>query len=52
MGTDAAELKTNLPHDPNLKTVATSTCSMVRDYALKELIKVNNKAGLSLKDIC
>lgn len=52
MGTDSAELKTNLPNDPNLKAVATSTCAMVRDYALKELTKVNNKAGLSLKDIC
>jgi len=52
VGTSLDELKANLPKDPNLAAVVQSTCTMVRDFSVKELMKVNNKAGLSIKDIC
>jgi hypothetical protein len=52
IGSSEEELKTNLPNDPNLKGLVTSTCSMVRNLAVTELLQKNSKAGLSLKDIC
>jgi hypothetical protein len=52
IGTTLAELKTNLPLDPTLEGMVGSTCAMVRDMAIKELVLKNSKAGISLSDIC
>jgi hypothetical protein len=52
MGTTLDELKTNLPNDPSLANTVNSTCSMVRDFAVQELIKKNSKAAIFLNDIC
>jgi len=52
MGTTLAELKANLPKDPSLAPVVESTCTMVRDFAVKELMNRNQKAAISLNDLC
>lgn len=52
MGSSVEELTFNLPTDPSLDNTVNSTCSMVRDFAVKELIKKNSKAALMLNDIC
>mmetsp|Transcript_40139 Transcript_40139/g.33907 ORF Transcript_40139/g.33907 Transcript_40139/m.33907 type:complete len:147 (-) Transcript_40139:1032-1472(-) len=52
IGSTIEELKANLPKDSNLNNIVGSTCSMIRNLAIKELMTKNSKAGLSLKDIC
>lgn len=52
MGTTLAEINTNLPTDPNIASVVQSTCAMVRDFAVKELLIRNMKTATSLNDIC
>lgn len=52
MGTTLAEINTNLPTDPNIASVVQSTCAMVRDFAVKELLVRNTKTAISLSDIC
>jgi hypothetical protein len=52
MGSSIEELKLNFPNDKSLNNTITSTCSMVRDFAVEELIKKNSKAAIFLNDIC
>jgi hypothetical protein len=52
MGTTLPELTANIPKDPTLASVVQSTCQMVRDYSVKQLIMINAKSAISLKDIC
>lgn len=52
MGTSLAEINANLPKDPNIASVVQSTCSMVRDFAVKELLAKNMKTAITLNDIC
>jgi len=52
MGTTLGELKENMPKDPTLAGIVQSTCSMVRDFAVKAISLKNQKANTSLIDIC
>lgn len=52
MGTTLEELTVNYPNDPSLDNTINSTCTMVRDFAVKELIKKNQRAAIMLNDIC
>jgi hypothetical protein len=38
--------------DPTLKDTVQSTCAMVRDFAVKQLMTKNQKTVVSLNDIC
>jgi len=51
MGTSLAEINANLPTDPNIASIVQSTCAMVRDFAVKELLSKNTKTAISLNDI-
>jgi len=50
--TNLTEIETNLPNDPSLKSMVQSTCSMVRDFAVKALMSKNQKTAITLNDIC
>jgi len=52
MGTTLRELKANISKDPTLAPIVQSTCSMVRDFAVKAISLKNQKANTSLNDIC
>jgi len=52
MGTTLTEINANLPTDPNIASIVQSTCAMVRDFAVKELLAKNTKTAISLNDIC
>jgi len=52
MGSSLEELTENFPKDPSLENTVNSTCTMVRDFAVKEMMKKNQRAAVMLNDIC
>jgi len=52
IGTTLPEIEKNMETDPTLKDTVQSTCAMVRDFAVKQLMTKNQKTVVSLNDIC
>jgi len=52
LGIPLVQLTKNFELDTRLHEEIASTCALVRDYSIKELIRANPDARNAIKDMC
>jgi len=52
MGVPLKELKANFETDFRLHDAISSTCSMIRDFSVRQIYKHNTHVLQTLRDIC